>query len=251
MLEDCLIKEVGTPGPTNIGVDATGQHCLNESQKASCLGSKSCSGSRSNVSGPQITLESSSLGRNDLYTCGSVGSPLGNHENHDVLRSGEFQIAKKSVVERNLRYGEVDSWPRSKRRKTQDQETYCFSASPNFRVKKQYARQMDFRSMKLKKVGDNVEFVPAYASPVNESTEVEICQNMACQLTEGKESLPKLQTKEVSILLFYLMLQPARLAYINVLLCGHTKRVNTDLLFFRGCHILFRHALVNTNMEQK
>ncbi|KAL3508362.1 hypothetical protein ACH5RR_027763 [Cinchona calisaya] len=192
--EECLVKVMGTLDPANIIVDAAGQHCVNENQNSSCLGSRPCSGSMSNVSGIEKTLKSSSLGGDDLFTCGSVGSPLGIRENLDVLRSQELQIAKKPVVERNLRYVDVDSWPRSKRRKIQDQETNFFSASPSFRVKKQYTGQMGSGSIKLKEVGDNVKTVP-----VNESTDVEIYQKMACQLTDGMESLPKLQTEEYAL----------------------------------------------------
>lgn len=192
----CSIKDMGTLGPTDNLIGPEGQYDVGENQNLSDLGTKPCSGYASNMSSTKQVLASSSLGVNDLLTCSLTGSSLSDSEILDLSESRELQISKKSVAQ-NLASLKVDSWPRSKRRKIQEKETDCFSASPSFRVKRHFPGQMEGAS--LKKVGENTETVLVIASPVNESSQREAYQNMADQLTEEMESSPKLQTEEVSV----------------------------------------------------
>ncbi|XP_027063335.1 uncharacterized protein [Coffea arabica] len=193
--EDCSVKEEEAPAPTDIIIDATGQHCPGENLNLSSAGAKLYSGNLNNEYGSLKVLGSSSLGGNDLLTPGSVGFPL-DHESLDLSKSEEPKIAKKSVVQRDLRSLQVASWPKSKRRKIQDQEADSFSASPSFRVKKHYPSDLNSTIMNPKKAGDNIVSVPGHASLATDSTEKEVYQKIACQLIEEIEPSPKVQSEK-------------------------------------------------------
>ncbi|KAL3503632.1 hypothetical protein ACH5RR_038081 [Cinchona calisaya] len=119
-------------------------------------------------------------------------------ENLDLSKSRELQIAKKSLIQRNLGSFEVNSWPKNKRRKIQDQEADSISASPSFRVTKHYPGEMG-SSTSTKEVGENVEMMPEHASLMSGITEIEVYQKVACQLIEEMESSPKLQSEKNSV----------------------------------------------------
>lgn len=68
---------------------------------------------------------------------GSVGDPQDEVNNFGSLGFGETQPTYTSSLYKNRsRHIEADSWPQSKRRKIEDQQTNCFSASPSFRVQR-------------------------------------------------------------------------------------------------------------------
>ncbi|CAI9088210.1 OLC1v1022484C1 [Oldenlandia corymbosa var. corymbosa] len=184
-IEDCSIKEVENVGLTNVLVSPDRQFLFEEDKKLLDLGS---SGYACNVSGTQHVLESSSLEVNDLLTRGSVGSSHTGHEIFGISESRELQISEKPVVQ-NVISIKMDSWPRSKRRKIQDNETDCFSASPSFRIRKHFLTQIE--SDTVKNIEDNKDSVLGVASPVNESAHREVYQNMTLQLTEHQPQTGK------------------------------------------------------------
>lgn len=79
-----------------------------------------------------------------LSTSGSVGDPQDEDNNFGSLGFGGTQPTYTSSLSKyRSRHKKDDSWPQSKRRMIEDQQTNCFSASPSFRVQRLHDIQVE------------------------------------------------------------------------------------------------------------
>lgn len=143
-----------------------------------------------------------------LNTCGSVGDPHGKDKDFGFSKLREPQPTNKfplpGIISSSTK---VDSWPRFKRRKVEDKQANCLSASPSFRVQKFHDIQKGYKSS-YSRIADNNSnavsdfqaFPLSHEGNANKSSDM-IYQKMECHITDGNESSPRFQIQEVLIFL--------------------------------------------------
>nr|AMP82904.1 TCM_029457 [Catalpa bungei] len=157
----CLIEKVGMTNPICVSLDNTKQFPAQESQILS------------HVEGEAHSQHAdSSLGDNELVTCGTARSPRG----------------EKLLLERRFRHASMESWPQLKRRKIEHQQSHSFTTSPRFRVRMPHSILKYPANSYLKNMEINVDTVLVDSFDVNMTSNVEILQEMDSDLTEGIES---------------------------------------------------------------
>lgn len=133
----------------------------------------------------------------------SVGEPQNEDNNFSRLEFGEALPTFMSSLPKNkFMHTKFDSWPQFKRRKIENQQTNCFSASASLRKQKLHNMQRGHTSSHSKTIENESDAVPKPLefSSFREQNGIEssdtFLEKMECHLTDNTFSSPILERQQ-------------------------------------------------------
>ncbi|KAM3302616.1 putative protein isoform X1 [Capsicum chacoense] len=184
-----LAQDFDIGDPISISPDAKKQSCTPNDPNLSCFNGENSYG---DVRVRCDMDRDSHQEENDMLTWNPLQSGQNDDENLNLSVSRELETTREPWFDDRFRSIKLDSWPQVKRKKTEDNQTNCFSAFPNSQMSKVYQVHMNAVSLNFNTSQEKTDNVVEHTPFRTKSSNVGIPANKNCHLKEGSGSLLKL-----------------------------------------------------------